>query len=195
LATGTQSKTLLVSLILGLIGLGALAGAWFLAQKQITILRDWPVVEAEVLSSEVTHHSSSDDNSTTYGVLITFKFEYDGQAVQTSATRGYTTSSYSSMQAVAERFSPQTRHPIRVNPQRPQDVRFNAAYTFEFFGIPVFVGAFGAIFLLVSLATFRPGKLAQATTSPRSGDCPNCGAHPWAGEEVCSKCGAALPRN
>lgn len=183
-----------LGLIFGFVGMAALAGAFFLARKQFTILHDWPQVEGEVLSSEITSHSSSDDNSTTYGLLVTFRYEYAGETHEASATRGYTTSSYNSMKRAAENFFPNTRHLIHVNPQRPQDIRFNAGYTFEFFGVSIFVAIFGFVFLLVSLLVFRgtAHKYSAAFAARDPDACPTCGTKPPPGEKFCPQCGTML---
>ncbi len=190
----SQSAPRWLSLIFGVIGVGALAGGGLLAQKQFTILNDWPVAEGEVISSEITRHTSSDDDSTTYGVTVIFRFEYDGATHEASADRGYTTSSYNSMKRVSEKFAPRTRHPIRVNPQQPQDIRFNAGYTFEFFGVSIFVAVFGFVFLLVSVLVFRktahPYSVAQTPTDPQT--CPTCQTYVPAGEKFCPKCGTMM---
>ncbi len=184
----------LLALIFGFVGMGLLAGGFLHAKKQFTILNYWPEVEGEVVSSDITSHSSSDDNSTTYGLQVTFRFEYDGEAKEASATRGYTTSSYDSMKRASENFFPRTRHMIRVNPQNPSDIRFNAAYTFEFFGISFFVALFGFVFLLVSFLVFRgtTHKYSLAIGRRDADTCPTCGAKPPPGEKFCPKCGTMM---
>jgi len=190
----SQANPRWVSLIFGVIGVGALAGAWFLAQRQITILNEWPVVEGEVVSSEVTRHTSSDNDSTTYGLSVTFRYEYGGETQEASTDRGYTTSSFDSMKRASENFHPRTRHQIHVNPQQPRDIRFNAGYTFEFFGVSIFAAGFGLIFLLVSLLVFRktahPYSVALASRDP--GACPTCQTQVPPGEKFCPKCGTMM---
>ena len=179
-----------LALLFAMIGVGALAGTWFLTEQRLTILRAWPEIVAEVVESEVTSHRDSDDNSTTYGVRVAFRFEVDGRTIEASSDRGYTTSSYNSMRRAAERFSPGSRHPIRYNPQNPADIRFNAGYTLEFFGVPVFLGVFGLIFLLVSFAVFR--AKGNHPYAARTDVCPTCHAPAPPGEKFCPNCGTML---
>lgn len=180
-----------IGLLFMAIGVGALIGAFFLARKQLDILNAWPEVAAEVLNSEVTTHRDSDDNSTTYGVRIEFSFFLNGKAYAPVADRGFTTSVHSSMQRVADTFAPGTQHTIRYNPGNPADVRFNAAYSLEFFGVPVFVGAFGVIFLFVGGLVLRRKGSPYASASP-PGQCPTCGTVSSTTEKFCPKCGTML---
>lgn len=179
-----------VGAIFALVGVGAMAGSWFMAEKQLAILREWPTVEAEVLQSEVTSHRDSDDNSTTYGARVEFHFVVSGVEHKTWADRGWTTSFRSWMQSTADRFSPGSRHPIRYNPAQPTDTRFNAGYSLEFFGVPVFLTGFGLIFLLVGLLVMRAKVTPQigATTDA----CPTCQTSAPPGEKFCPKCGTML---
>lgn len=175
--------------IFALVGVGALAGSWFLLEKQLTILREWPTVHAEVLQSEVTSHRDSDDNSTTYGVRVEFRFALNGKEYKASADRGYTSSSLSSMRGMADRFSPGSHHPIRYNPVQPTDIHFNAGYSLEFFGVPVFVSVFGFVFLLIG------GFIIKGKRHPYAPDaslCPTCSAPAPPGEKFCPKCGTML---
>jgi len=180
-----------IGIILALVGVGVMVGGCYFVQKQMLILRTWPIIEAEVVASEITSHRSSDDDSTTYGVLLTFHFNLHGQEYTASRDRGYTSSSYSSMEKMAARFAPGTRHAIRYNPQRPVDIRFNAGYTLEFFAIPLFLLVFGLIFLLVGLAVAR-AKGSPDDSGTGSDACPTCQTPVPASEKFCPKCGTML---
>jgi hypothetical protein len=177
--------------ILLLLGIGALAGAYFFGRKQLEILNTWPEVSAVVLNSEVTTHRDPDDSSTTYGARVEFAFTVKGRGYQAITDRGFSTSLHSAMERTVARFAPGTQHTIRYNPQDPTDARFNAAYTLEFFGVPVFLAVFGAIFLLAGVAVIRK-KGSSYATAAAPGQCPTCGAACPAAEKFCPRCGTML---
>lgn len=195
-ATGSPR---VIGAIFFFVGLGMLVGAFFFGRKQLTILNTWPVAQAEVLSSEVTTHESSDNGSNTYGVLVEFRFTVDGREHTASSTRGYTTSFRGSMQRTADRFARGTRHPIHYNPHEPTDIRFNAGYSLEFFGIPAFLGGMGLLFAGVGFAVMRKKTHAHAVAAgalpgdtPSGGACPTCRTPAPAGEKFCPNCGTML---
>lgn len=180
----------IVALVFALLGMGALSASYFFGRKQIEILQSWPVVTAEVVNSEITSKRDSDDNSTLYGAEVTFRFAWNGSEATATGDRGYRSSSYNSMRRVVEKFAPGTRHPLWVNPQNPADVRFNAGYSLEFFGVPLFVAGFGLVFFVVAIAAIRKKDFPYATSRP--GQCPTCRAPVPASEKFCPKCGTML---
>ena len=182
--------------IFTVIGLVMLGVAFWLGGKRVEILNSWPVVNAEVVTSELTHRRDSDGDST-YGAEIEFRFRYEGREYTAHADRGYTTSSRSSMRRVVEKFAPGTQHPIHVNPQDPPDVRFNAGYSLEFFGIPLFVGLFGLVFSGIGIAVMRskPSPYASAAGVTQPGTCPTCGTVSSISQKFCPKCGTMLHDN
>ena len=172
-----------------LIGLVQVGVAARMAQDRVTILDKWPTAEAEVLRSEVTTSRSSNSNSTTYGVEVDFRYTVNGREYRSPSSLGYTTSSYKSMRATAESFAPGSHHTIRYNPTAPYDVRFNAAYTFEFFMFPVFLGGMGLVFSLVGFTVAR--KAGASASGERL--CPSCSQPVPEGQHFCGSCGAPMP--
>ncbi len=194
--TNSPRATRLVGIIFSLVGLGALAGTIFFARKQLDILNRWPVVDAEVVRSEVTTGRDS-DGDTMYGAEVEFRFQYNGSEQTAVADRGWRTSSRNSMRRLTEKFAAGTRHPIRVNPEDPGDIRFNAAYSFEFFGVPLFMSGFAIVFLLIGIAVLRKrdapyAQVSQAAQSQQAGACPTCGNIASITEKFCPKCGTML---
>jgi hypothetical protein len=55
------------------------------------------------------------------------------------------------MKRLADRFARGTRHPIKYNPADPNDIRFNAEYSFRFFLLPIISGGLGLIFSFVGI--------------------------------------------
>jgi hypothetical protein len=184
------SAPILIGALFALVGLGMLAGSYWTAQGRIAIVRDWPTTEGEVLASEITTHRG--DDSTTYGVKIEFQYTVEGKERRAPATRGYSTSSYSSMQKTVDRFPPGSRHIIKYNPESPGEIYFNAGYSLEFFGIPAILGGMGLIFTLVG-GGITLGKRHHYAAGAAAGACPNCRAPaPADNPQFCPKCGAQL---
>jgi hypothetical protein len=163
------------------------AGAWA-ATRQLTILKDWPRIEAVVVESQVTHSTSRDQSrsrsSDMYKTEIVFRYEIEGKTYVTPATSGYSSSSYPEMKRQADAHPTGSRHAIWVNPKDPNDIRYNAGWSFGFFFYSILLGGMGAVFaglgvvmLLVSRAT--PPTLCPACSQPvATGQrfCPNCAA-------------------
>jgi len=188
MATLSAGASRWIGVLFAVIGLGMLGGSYWTAQERLAIVREWPATEGEVLSSEITRHRG--DDSTTYGVEIEFRYTVAGQERRAPATRGFTTSSFSSMQKTVDRFPPGSRHPIKYNPASPGEIYFNAGYTLEFFGIPAFLAGMGLIFTLVG-GGITLGK--RHPYAPAADQCPNCRAPaPPDNPQFCPKCGAQL---
>ncbi|MCI0746299.1 MAG: hypothetical protein L0Y58_12920, partial [Verrucomicrobia subdivision 3 bacterium] len=96
------------------------------------------------------------------------------------------------MQKKVDRLPPGTRHSIHHNPAAPGEIEYNASYSFEFFGIPLFCGGMGLIFALVGA---RATGLMGAPRRSRSNAhrCPACSQYIPPGQTACPNCGAPLP--
>ena len=173
------------------VGLSLLAGGLWSGNRQYTILKSWPTVDAEVTKSEVGHHVShdSDTNRDTdmYQTRVEFRYTLNGKEYLTTSDAGYSTSSYPEMKRLADKFAPGTRHAIKYNPADPNDIRFNAEYSFGFFLLPVIFGGLGLVFSLVGIVLL---VVASRVSKPRQ--CPSCGGPVEAGQHFCPNCAAAL---
>ena len=177
-----------------LLGLGLLAGAWFTAQRQYTILKKWPTVDAQVARSELTHHQhqfANDASSTTvYEAHIDFRYTVDGKQYTSPTGSNYSTSDYASMKHKVDIYAPGTHHPLRYNPDNPNDIRFDAGYTFGFFLTPLILGGAGLIATSIGVVLFLVGW-GIGKTKVR---CPSCGQSVSGNEPGCPRCGAAIYR-
>lgn len=176
----------LVAVIFTPIGLILLALAGWTGNRQYTILKTWPSVEAEVTRSEVTRGHDSDGN-TMYGTEIEFRYMVSGREFDTPSSSSYRSSSYKEMKGKADKYAPGTRHSILYNPSDPGDIRFDAGYNFGFFFLPVILGGIGLVF-----TAFGVGFL-WASRSEKPLRCPSCGQPVSAGQNFCPGCAAALP--
>ncbi len=169
-----------------------LAVGFWTGNRQYTILKSWPTVEAEVTKSEVKQHldsgSGSSGSTVMYQTFIEFRYTLNGKEYLTPSDAGYSTSSYPQMKRLADKFSPGTRHVIKYNPADPNDVYFNAEYSFGFFLLPVVFGGVGLIFCIVAIVLW---VVASRLRSVRH--CPSCGGLVEAGQHFCPNCAAVLP--
>ena len=180
--------TKLFSTIFGSVGLVLLAIAGWTGNRQYTILKSWPTVEAEVTKSRVTSSRDS-EGMAMYGTEIEFRYTINGKEYLTPGSSSYQSSSYREMKRKAEKYPPGSRHSIHYNPADPEDIRFDVGYNFGFFFVPVLLGGMGVVF-----TAFGVGFLV-ASRSARAWQCPSCGQPVSKGQNFCPNCAAALSIN
>jgi hypothetical protein len=168
------------------IGIIMLALAGWAGNRQYTILKTWPSVDAEVTRSEVTRGTDS-EGTAMYGTEIDFRYTVAGREFNTPGSSSYRSSSYREMKGKADKYAPGTRHSILYNPSDPAEIHFEAGYNLSFFFLPVILGAMGLVF-----AGLGAGVL-WASRSERLLRCSSCGQPVAAGQSFCPNCAAALP--
>ena len=202
MATNNPQALKIVSLFLKLfgaipllIGLGLLFGAWFTGNRQHNILKNWPTVDAEVARSELTRRqerSANDTHSTTvYQAQIDFRYTAGGKQYTSPAGSDYSTSDYAEMKQKVDTYAPGTHHAIRYNPANPNDIRFDAGFTFGFFLAPLIFLGVGLMSTAAGVGLFFAGW-AVGRAKVR---CPACGAMGRRTEQSCPSCGAALSQS
>ena len=174
-----------------LLGLGLLTGAWFTASHRYTIVKKWPTVDAEVTRSELTHHQETfgknNTPTTVYQAQIEFRYTVGGKSYTSPTGLDYSSSNFVGMKLKVDTYAPGTHHPIRYNPANPNDIRYDAGFTFGFFLVPLILGISGLGFTLVGAAVFY-GGMALGRAKVR---CPSCGEMFRYTEPACPNCGAA----
>jgi hypothetical protein len=175
-----------VALVFIPVGIVLLATAGYTGNRQYTILKSWPTVEAEVSKSEVVRGHDSEGN-TTYGVDLEFRYTVNGRQFVTPSSSPYRTSSYEGMRSKAQAYAVGTRHPIRYNPDDPGEIRFDVGYNFGFFFVPFLLGVMGIVF-----TAFGVGFL-YASRAEKPLLCPSCGQEITKGHNFCPNCAAQLP--
>ena len=75
----------LVGGIFTVVGLALLGAGWRAGNRQYTILKSWPTLEAEVTNSRVSHHVSHDSkrntDTTMYEAEIEFRYTVERKAI------------------------------------------------------------------------------------------------------------------
>jgi hypothetical protein len=175
-----------VGAIFTLAGAILLSVAGWTGNRQYTILKTWPTVEAEVTESRVTTGRDS-EGTTMYGTQMEFRYTVNGKEYVTPAASSYRTSSYTEMKRKADHYASGTRHPIRYNPGNPDDIRFDVGYTFGFFFLPALMSGMGVIFGGLGI-TFLYVSRRQ-----RGVECPACGYRMEKDQDACPQCHSARP--
>ncbi|MEZ0373492.1 MAG: DUF3592 domain-containing protein, partial [Candidatus Sericytochromatia bacterium] len=103
---------------------------------------------------------------TNYGAEISFAYQAGGQPYTVSVASAYQTSVYTWMQELVEAFPAGSVRPIRYNPANPQQVVYDAGYTWGFFLTPLIFGLLGLVFACIG---FGPWLWARFGLQTRAG--------------------------
>ena len=169
-----------------LVGVMLLSGAGWTGNQQYTILKTWPTVEAEVTKSEVTTGRGS-GGITMYETQLEFRYTVNKMEFTTPASSSYRSSSYPEMKRKTNRYAPGTRHPIRYDPNNPDDIRFDVGYSLGFFFLPLLLGGMGIVFAGLGI-TFL-----YVSRRERVFECPACGCRMEKSQDICPNCHASRP--
>lgn len=167
-------------------------GLW-MGHVQSTVIKTWPIVDAEVIKSQVNATRGTTRNGfpvTRYEAEIVFRYTVGGKEYTSRSTPGYMTSRYSIMKRIVDTYAPGTHHPIRYNPEYPNIVIFNAGYNFAFFLLPVMFGGGGLLFTVIGVITLKGAPAAQVGPGR---PCQACGQALQPGQKFCSNCGTPVP--
>ncbi len=189
LAASGDRTAILVGGIFFVVGLALLGGAVWSGDSQYAILKTWVKTDATVIESTLTKGRDS-QNSTMYGTEFEFRYTVNGKEYQTPASSSYQSSSYVEMKRKVDAFAQGTQHPILYNPADPNDIRFDAGYSFGFFLLPVILGGMGLVFTAVG------GGIWIGFRSPAAGFlCPACHKPIERNQEFCPHCATLLSSN
>jgi hypothetical protein len=140
--------------LFAVVGMGLiLMGSW-LAYSTRTMLKRWPVADAQVTSSRARTyvHTKGQRDIAHFEVIVEFRYTAAGQRYVTPSAKDYT-SSEAANQMLAQ-YAPGTRQEIRYNPDDPNEIRFGMYSNvwlgcYICLGLGVFFALFGGTFLLV----------------------------------------------
>ncbi len=162
-----------------------LSVAGWIGNRQYTILKSWPTVQAEVTKSELVRSRDSHGN-TMYQAGLEFRYKVGEKEYVTPTSSNVATSSYSTVRAKVNDYAAGTHHFISYNPADPNDIRFDVGYNFDFLFLPALLGGMGFIFGGLGVG------LLLASRSMRELLCPSCGQTVEKGQKFCPNCAAPL---
>jgi hypothetical protein len=146
----------LIGALLAVVGVGLIFAAAWLAYSTRTMLKTWPIADAQVMSSRtrsyVHRNQKRQKDFTRFEVIVEFRYPAAGQEYVTPSATDYTSSNEAD-QALAL-YAPGSRHEIRYNPADPNEIRFSMGSglwlgCYICLGLGAFFLLFGATFLLV----------------------------------------------
>lgn len=109
----------------------------------------WPAVAAEVTASRVDDRGR---RGVRYSPWIEFRYQVGDRQYVTPTWGAVWTSSRGSVEETVREYAPETRHEIRVDPQRPGNVRYGPAFTFSTLLFPLGMLMGGLVFLGFGIA-------------------------------------------
>ena len=158
MAAKASTVVKVVALVFTPLGLLLVVLTGWSANRQYTIMKSWPTVEADVVRSEVVRTEDSDGN-TLYRPSIEFAYSVNGKDYRSFGGSHVSTSNYEATMRKLEVYAAGSRHRIWYNPADPNEIHFDVGYNFGFFFLPILLGsmgivftAFGAVFLIKMLS-------------------------------------------
>ena len=144
---GTRSilRVIATAFFIFFLGFAGISVPLFVSQYRI--LRTWPAVEAEVLSSRVLVLQSSGEPL--HDIEVHFAYAVNGRPYTGVIHSNHLSTSRAAKEKQAAQFPAGSRHLIRYNPADPTDVRAQVGYNVHFFAVPVFISGVGGIFFVL----------------------------------------------
>ena len=185
-----QAAFRLVGGIFASVGVAMLAAGIWLANEQVKIIKTWPVIDATVTKSNVTHYTKRDMDrnvdTTMYKTEVEFRYRVEGREYRTPSQSDYASSSYVEMKRRADAFPPGSLRQIRYNPENPNDVRHTAGYTWGFFFGPLIFGCMGLLFAILGTVFLKVSGRMRVLR------CRSCGEKVEKGQKFCPQCAAPV---
>jgi Protein of unknown function (DUF3592)/zinc-ribbon domain len=188
-----RQNSRLAGAFLTCVGLPSVVIGLWMGHVQSTVIKTWPIVDAEVITSQVNATSGTTRTGfpvTRYEAEIVFRYTVGGKEYTSRSTPGYMNSRYSIMKRIVDTYAPGTYHPIRYNPEYPNIIIFNAGYNFGFFLLPVMFGGMGLLFTVIGVIILKGARAAWAGPGR---PCQACGQALQPGQKFCSNCGRPVP--
>lgn len=195
-----KQNSRLVGAFLTCVGLPSVVVGLWMGHVQTTVIKTWPIVDAEVIKSQINVTPSRSTRTglryMRYETEVEFRYTIGGKEYTSRSTPGYSTGRYSIMKRIADTYAPGTHHPIRYNPQYPNIIIFNAGYNLDFFMLPVMFGGLGLLFTVIGVITLKGVPAARSFEKAGwvgSGrPCQACGQALPPGHKFCSNCGRPI---
>ncbi|MFN3324826.1 MAG: DUF3592 domain-containing protein [Bryobacteraceae bacterium] len=173
---------IIAGIVFALVSLALLSSAAAVGYSRYEVWAEWQATAGEAVAVDIGRHTGS-RGELQYRPEIGFRYVAAGRERLGSALSEITLG-YASARRIVEDFQPGTRHPIRYNPKRPEEIRCGASLRPEYFGAPFALGLVAVGLGLLSAYLLRPAAscrrtrcLACARVVPRNGRfCPYCSA-------------------
>jgi hypothetical protein len=137
-------------------GLFAIMSAPFFL-GQIKVLRSWPVVQAQVLKSDVVAQPAP-KHEQLYAANLRIAYVVNGKPIAVDLT-SFQSSNYQETVRRAAEFPTGSRHDIRYDPNNPNQARIGAGWNRRFFAVPLITLGCGLAFALLALGFFISATL------------------------------------
>ena len=131
-------------------GAAAIVGALIFAYDTERRIKNWVEVEGIVVRTEVV--TTRGQHGPMYCVEVTFAYEFDGKTyhstISSGGCRGGIGAEAAKIQEAASYAKGSTRK-LSVNPSNPHQISLLLGHNLRSFQVPLWVGGFGLLFLLV----------------------------------------------
>jgi hypothetical protein len=155
-----------VGLIFVVIGVFCFGLGIVLLRNELGERRDWPVVDATVVASQVlvgrSSRSGSGSSRQTYDAQVTFRYTVEGAPYESTTTSGSASSSRSAAETLVAKYAPGSAQVISVRPDDPNIIRFEMTSTSGSFWIAVAMMAMGLIFAGAGGVVWRSARRPRA---------------------------------
>jgi hypothetical protein len=111
--------------------------------QQWKVLHTWPVVQAEVLQSNVV--PATVKGKTAYDVFLQFRYSLPGRVLDSTYRSNRLSGSPDRKRAEANRFPVGKHVLVLYNPEDPTKLRLDPGYNLRFFAIPALITLLGII--------------------------------------------------
>jgi hypothetical protein len=126
---------------------------------QIQVLRNWPEVDAQVLSSEVVSESSA-GHEMVYRAKLQVLYTVSGNPIISDLT-SFESTNFEATLRRTEQFPIGSHHAVRYDPANPAQARVGAGWNRTYFALPLIVLTMATFFAFVGAVLLA---IATATT-------------------------------
>ena len=134
-----------------LAGLGLLAGAVYAYYAIVVRPAEWPHADALIVSSRVVNPKGPNK----YSPELVFRLAAGDSTRDVTVAPSWSSSSYDVMRSHVDRFPAGGRVTVAVNPDNPDDVRYDLGVTIANMILPGVLGTMGAVFVLIGAIAMR----------------------------------------
>jgi hypothetical protein len=146
-------------------GLFAIMSAPFFL-GQMTVLRSWPVAQAEVVKSVVVVQPAP-KHEQIYAASLRIAYVVNGKPITVDLT-SFQSSNYQETVRRAAEFPAGSRREVRYDPNNPNQARIGAGWNRRFFAVPLITLGCGLAFALLALGFFLSAMLGESRPTAKT---------------------------